>query len=216
MSMNQPPRQNGEKSSPIEIFHRFLDPSESDSFLQKTNLRTGNYTEEMYWQQMSEYQSHMYGESAFGNGKNLARAESDAKYELAKADWESMTEEEREEALEEYDGSKRSWFEARGEQKWNEIGVDETDTDALVQQFGEQARSPEFQEYYRELARLDELAEYSRVDDEFMAAFGRMIVARHEASGSRGAHHIDAITGRVKELKGMDRKEAKKRIGNQE
>lgn len=205
--------QNGHSESALEIYDKVVRPTEGDKFLEETNLGLGNYSKKLYWQQIGEFKDHLYGEAAFGGGKNVERALADVRFELAREAWDELDEDEREEALEKCNGSRRRWFRERGDELLEAELPSEKEIKELMLAYDQNPRDLELRAYYRELALELVLDEHTRVSGELTSAFGRMIRARHEGSRSIGAHLIDSVTNRVKEIKGDRKKEKKKRLG---
>lgn len=184
--------------TPLDVIDRVVRPTQRDSLLNETNLGLGNYEKGMYWQQVEDFKNHLYGEAAFGGGKNMARAVDDVKYRLAADRWAEMSEAEREAAREdmtdegEPPASKRQWFDETGE----DLFEDKVEPDA--DEFGG-ALTPEERNLLRLQATLELVDERVNVDGELQTAMARMLVMKHEGSRGIDAHLMDSVTGRAKE-----------------
>lgn len=199
------------RETPIAFLEKVVDPTERDEFLKEANLGLGNYNDGLFYQQIDSFKHHLFGEALFGEGKTVRRGVADVQYALADEAWQKMTQAERRKALaldeEEIRGardrrSRRAWYEENGRELWGE----------LIEQGLEAVEGEDLKEFERIKRRLKILEEAAEIDGEFVDPFGRMILARHEASRSRNAHLIDSITGRVKELFQKDSDKQKKGI----
>lgn len=190
-------------SSELGIYNLVIKPTELDEFLSETNLGLGNYSSREYWQQVDEFQDHIYADAAFGE-TTLDYAIYATKYQLGQEYFDELDAEHPAEAVTDHDdisfdvpeGVYRDAIVALGEYKWKRLGRDEVSK----QQWEQQLDIADRQELTAQM-QLQALDDYASGAHQWTTPHGRMISVRHEASRSRGARLVDNVFNRIREIR---------------
>lgn len=180
----------------LDMYNRAVEPPVDDEFLGSMNLGLGYYSRKEYWQQIESFRRGLYADAAFRRPLNH-RAIKEAKRAMGLEAWEKLDEDEREEK------DRRRFIRAKGEEKWQNLMPSKTASEYSTQQEREEEAARR---------RRQAIEEYAESDIGFTPPHWRMIMARHEASRSRGARLLDNLFGRVREFMGDAKQAAQDQI----
>lgn len=170
-------------------------PISDDPFLTRNNFGLSNYGPWDVDRQLDYFEKGMFSENAFSR-LLFKRAIYDAKCALAAAEWEAKADEAGADRFETPAGAvvatdggtatverltRNQYIKRNAERCWSEIDTRE----------GEKVTD----------AQLRALEDHAGVKSPWVSPFHRMMLALNEVLRSKGAHTIDALSGRVKEVR---------------